>query len=102
MIRFVLVISIIAYVININNDSNLILNIKNCNELAFNQTNNYDLFDNINNNPNYLNEIEINIDDDKKYKKICLNCIQKRKDEIINNVIITYMALFALFLIIHI
>jgi hypothetical protein len=115
MFRTLLIIAIFGYVINNNiisknnsNIDNLHLDIKRCNEVAFNKTKNYDLFNNINNNSNYLNEILNNTNNKNemkeiiKYKKIRLNCIKRKKEKIISDIVISYMALFGLLLVIYI
>jgi hypothetical protein len=118
MFRILLIIAIFGFITNNNiisknnsNINNLHLDIKRCNEVAFNKTKNYDLFNNINNNSNYLNEIlnDNNKNDDKnemkeiiKYKKIRLNCIKRKKENIISDIVISYMALLGLLLIIYI
>jgi hypothetical protein len=113
MLRTLLIIAIFGFINNNNiinknnsNINNLDSDIKRCNEFAFNKTNNYDLFNNINNNSNYLNEILNNTNNDNKeiikYKKIRLNCIKRKKEKIISDIVISYMALFGLLLIIYI
>jgi len=115
MLKILLIIAIFGFITNNNiisknnsNINNLHLDIKRCNEVAFNKTKNYDLFNNINNNSNYLNEILNNTNDKNemkeiiKYKKIRLNCIKRKKEKIISDIVISYMALFGLLLIIYI
>jgi hypothetical protein len=110
MFRTLLIIAIFGCINNNNiisknnsNINNLNSDIKRCNELAFNKTNNYDLFNNINNNSNYLNEILNNTNKEIiKYKKICSNCIKRKKEKIISDIVISYMALFGLLLVIYI
>jgi hypothetical protein len=107
MFRTLLIIAIFGYVINNNiinknnsNINNLNLDIKRCNEVAFNKTKNYDLF---NNNSNYLNEILNDTNKEIiKYKKIRSNCINRKKEKIISDIVISYMALLGLLLVIYI
>lgn len=74
-----------------------------CNKLAYNTTNNYDLFQCTNNNNCYYNEKLINknttvLKDIIEYNKIRLNCIRNKQEELINNMLISYMAMFILLL----
>jgi len=108
MFKIIVIMTIISYLISSNiinrrsNNETLITDIKNCNEIAFNKIK----------NSNYINEMIIKIDnqtyiemidkDIKKINKIRKNCIQKKKIEMINNIIISYVAILGLLLVIYI
>ena len=108
--RLLILVFTIIYINNMNSDINInnLKSIKiNCNDEAYKITNNYDLFNHHNNYNNYeYYDININNKTELKeiiiYNKIRLNCINKEEKEIINNMIITYMALFGLCLVIYI
>ena len=110
MLKFILLLFVIAYAnynINENIDTNnkyLKTIMSSCNEFAYNKTNDYDLFNSINNNDiNNLKEVDkSNLTEIIEYNKIRLKCINKKESKIINDLIISYMALFGLLLIAYI
>lgn len=90
----------------INSDINKVIekNINyDCNKLAYNITKNYELFQcmNINNcyyDKNLINKNTTDLKDIIEYNKIHLNCIRNNQQELINNMLICYMAMFILLL----
>lgn len=112
MIKKILIIIAFTYTQSyvINSDINKVIekNIdSNCNYIAYNTTNNYELFVCTNKNNCYYNENLINkntsdLKDIIEYNKIRLNCIRNKQEDIINNMLITYMAIFVLILLIQI
>lgn len=104
---FRIIIPLIYFIINFNNnnDNNIINNIKSiksdCNLEAYKITNNYDLYNNYNiNDINYINDYNKTnntiIKENIEYNNILLKCINRFESKIINDLIISYLILFAL------
>jgi len=106
---FRIIIPLIYFIINFNNNNNdnninILKSMKSdCNSEAYKITNNYDLYNNyningiiINNTNDYNKTNNTIIKENIEYNNIILKCINRFESKIINNLIISYIILFAL------